>query len=419
MALLVIILFLIVTYLLAKKDLIWGVSWLAFLVTAYLVRINILGISLTALELGIYLIFGLFVLKVWRGQAKLKWRNFYLLPILWLAIGLISALFVAGDKIAALGLWKGWILDPILMFLVVANSLRYRSQMNFLYLGFIFLLGMMGFLAIWQFATGTTITMDGRVSTFFSSANYLAMLLVPYLLLILAKFLKEKKAKWIEIIFWLMGLFALILTASYVGLMSFLLGGLFLSWSVYTKSVKSFLLVILGAIVLAGFFLYLQPDPDRFRQMIDLSERSSVTVRVQVWEVAVRLIGEHGVWGIGLGGFQNAYFNIIGSMFDPPLEWKMLHAHNLYLHTWLEMTLFGLVVLLAVILSVWSRAINLLKSVDYYWLYGVLAILLAWVIGGFFDITYYKNDLSFIFWLMAALIIGTTNIYGKSMKGGK
>jgi O-antigen ligase len=216
-----------------------------------------------------------------------------------------------------------------------------------------------------------------------------------------------------------MGLIALILTASYIGLMSFLLGGLFLSWSVYTKSIKGFLVVVLMAIVLAGVFLSVQPDPDRFYKMIDLSERSSVSVRVQVWEVAMRLMRDNGIWGIGLGNFQNSYFDIVGSMFDPPLEWKMLHAHNVYIHTFLEMTLFGLIIFISTILSIWGRAVNLLKSVDYYWLYGLLAIILAWVVGGLFDITYYKNDLAVLFWVVAALILGTANIYVKSIKGVK
>lgn len=411
MAWLVTILFLLITYYLAKKDIIWGVAWLTFLVPSYLVRMNLFGIPTTALELGIYLVFVLFLLRVWRSRTKFKWESIFSIALVWILIGLVSALLVSDDPISSLGLWKGWIVDPVLVMIVVACELRYRTQVKFLYQAFVFLLGMMGFLAIWQFITATVITDDGRVSTFFSSANYLAMLMVPALLFVLAKFLKEKSVSWLEIVFCLMGLSALVLSASYIGLLSFLLGGLFLSWSVFTKNIKGFLLVILAAVVLAAFFLMIQPDPERFSKMIDLTERSSVTVRIQVWEVAFNLIKENGLWGVGLGNFQKSYFNIVGSIFDPPMEWRMLHAHNLYLQSWLEMTFFGLLALLTIFIVWWAKIIKLMKSVDYYWFYGILAIILAWVVGGFFDTPLYKNDLAFLFWLLIGIIWGSNKIY--------
>ncbi len=405
------ILFLLITYFLGKKDLIWGVSWLTFMVISYKVRMSIFGVPTTALELGIYLLLILFLIKVYRGEIKLKWRSFYILPICWLVVGLISAVVVSDNKVASLGLWKGWILDPVLLFLIVQNSLKYKSQMKFIHQAFVFLMGMIGFLAIWQFATGTATTLDGRISTIFESANYLAMLMVPSLLFVLARFVKERKYLVYEIVFWILGLIALLLSASYIGLMGFLLGGLFLSWSIFTKNIKSFLYVILGGILLASVFMWLQPESDRFYKMIDMSQQSSVTVRVQVWEASTELIKENGVWGIGLGNFQEKYFNIIGSIFDPPMEWSMLHAHNVFIQSWLEMTLLGMILFITIILTAWNRAIKLIKKVDYYWLYGILAILLVWSVSGMLDTSYYKNDLSFIFWLMIALVIGTRDMY--------
>jgi len=375
--------------------------------------VEIFGIPTTALELGIYLIFVLFFIKVAKGEIDLRWRNFYILPICWVLIGLVSAVIVSDNRIASLGLWKGWILDPVLLFMVVQGSLKYKSQINFIYHAFVFLMGMMGFLAIWQFVTGTAITFDGRISTFFESANYLAMLMVPSLLFVLARFIKDKKFLVYEIVFWILGLVALLLSASYIGLMGFLLGGLFLSWSVFTKNIKGFLLIILGGVLLATVFVVVQPDPDRLTKMIDLTQRSSVSVRVEVWEASIELVKENGFWGIGLGNFQDKYFNIIGSLFDPPMEWNMLHAHNVYLQSWLEMTMIGMFLFIGIILTVWTKTITLLKNVDYYWLYAILAILLVWTVGGLFDISYYKNDLSFIFWLMIALAIGTRDMYKK------
>jgi len=416
MAWLVTCIFLIVTYWLAKKDIIWGVAWLCFWVTSYLVRMEVLGIPTTALELSIYLIFALYLGKVWKGRAKWRWATSNWWVLAWVVVGLISAVIVSDHKVSSLGLWKGWFVDPAVLYLIVINNLKYKGQVKLIYLAFVFLLGTMGFLAIWQWATGTAITDDGRISTFFSSANYLAMLVEPVLLFVLAKFLVEKRCRWWEMVFWVMGLLALILSASYVGLMSFVLGCLFLTWMIYTKNIKSFLLVVLAGIVLAGVFVSLQPDQSRLQRMIDLSERSSVTVRLEVWQTAIYMIKNTGFWGVGLGNFEEKYLEYAPQIFHPPMEWKMLHAHNLYLHTWLSVTLAGLIILLIILLWWWTKAIKFLKQREYFWLYAGLAILLAWAVGGLADTPYYKNDLAFLFWLILALIMASQNVQKTEVK---
>jgi O-antigen ligase len=288
--------------------------------------------------------------------------------------------------------------------------------MKFIQLAFVFLLSMMGFLAIWQFVTGTAITDDGRISTFFTSANYLAMLMMPVLLFVLAKFLVEKKAWWWEITAWIMGLAALILSASYVGLISFVLGSLFLTWVIYTKSIKSFLMVVLAGVVLSAVFVNFQSDQSRLHKMIDLSERSSVTVRLEVWQTAMYMIKNTGLVGIGLGNFEEKYLEYAPQIFHPPMEWKMLHAHNLYLHTWLSVTFFGMLLLIGMVLVWWTMAVRLLRKREYYWLYASLAILLAWAVGGLFDTPYYKNDLSFLFWSVLAMVTASANIQNTEIK---
>jgi len=97
-------------------------------------------------------------------------------------------------------------------------------------------------------------------------------------------------------------------------------------------------------------------------------------------------------------------------------EHPMLHAHNLYLHTWLSVTLAGLIILLIILLWWWTKAIKFLKQREYFWLYAGLAILLAWAVGGLADTPYYKNDLAFLFWLILALIMASQNVQKTEVK---
>lgn len=411
---LITMIYLLLLFWIAKKDILWGISMLLFLVPIFLIRLQIFGIPTTALELGIYLVFGLFLWKMYRTEIIFKWHNIYYLVVVWLLIALISSLVISDDKISSLGLWKGWFFDPILVFVMAANALYRKVHYRLIYLGFVFLIALLVVVACVQFVFDSAITVDGRISAFYQSANYLAMILVPCLLYTLSKYLFEKKILYWELLLWFAGVVVLIMTASYVGIFSLLLGVLFLAWMVYTKSVKSFLWVVLGSIVLFCLFLMTQSGTERLSHLRDLSARSSLTVRLEVWETALGMIKENKWWGIGLGNFEEKYIEYAPRYFHPPMEWKMLHAHNLYMHTWLELTIFGLVALLLLLLWWWICNLRVLKNSGGYWVYGILAIILSYVLGGMFDTPYYKNDLSLVFWLLLGITMAS--VFGQKNK---
>lgn len=419
MLIFLVVIFLVITYLLAKQDVLWGVGWLTFLVPSYIVRLSIFGIPTNALELGIYVVVLVWAIKLLRKKSRWSGSSFDWWPSLLLLVSLVSILIVSDDKKMSLGLWKGWLLDPILLYFVVKNEFKRIVQLAWVRSGFVFLVAMLGMIGFWQWLTGNIDTTDGRLAVFFSSANYLAMLLVPGLIVLLAIFLVEKRWRWWELVIWGIGVWALIATGSYISVVAFVLAAIWLGMAVWRKKTSLLLWVILGGVLVTGMFLGTQWGSERMNSMIDLSSRSSVTVRLQVWQTAWALVEKNPVWGIGLGNFEKKYLEYLPKVVTNPLEWRMLHAHNFWLQSWLTVSIFGLLIFGVIIIYNWWLGLRLLKRFEgkNWFLYAFLGYLLSLILIGLLDTPYYKNDFSFICWLMIGILNGLAgNILFKKKK---
>ncbi|MFZ5392221.1 MAG: O-antigen ligase family protein [Patescibacteria group bacterium] len=415
---LLVAIFLVITYLLAKEDLLWAIGWMIFMAPSYIVRLNFFGIPTNALELGVYVVFLVWIIRIIRGKSIFRWRKFYWLPLILLFVALISIILVADDRKMSLGLWKGWIFDPILIFLIVSCEFRKLAQISWIKSGFLFLVGMLGTIGIWQWLTGNIDTVDGRLAVFFTSANYLAMLLASGLSFLLAGFLMEKKRKWWEIFFLVLGLWALIASGSFISVFALVLTVGWMVLAGWQKKGNVILWVIFGCVLVAAIFFGTQIGSERMSNMLDLSKRSSVTVRMQVWQTAWAMVADNPVVGIGLGNFEKKYIEYLPSVVANPLEWRMLHAHNFWLQTWLTMSIFGLLVFLMIVIYSWWLGMRMIKRLEkQFWVvYGLMGYLLSFVLVGLLDTPYYKNDFSLIFWIMIGLLIALTKILQKEKR---
>lgn len=410
---LITIIFLICLWWLARRDLIKAVALVIACLPIYLVRLEIGPVPTTALELGIYLLSLFFVIKIWRKKAFLHWDNFYILMIAWLVIGLVSSAFFSEQRVMSLGLWKGWMLDPVLLSLIIASALKAKKQMNVLYLGGIFLLGWQGLIIVWQIITNNGWTEDGRLAGVFESPNYLAMLTMPILLWSLCRIVLEKRYKFWELICWGLGLLALMCSVSLVGIGG-LAGGLILVlWLHLRQDWRKVMLLMLGLVMAVGIFGWWMAGNERIGNMMDLSKRSSITVRAQVWRIDWGMIADNYLTGIGLGNYEKSYIDYAPKFFDPPLEWRMLHGHNLFLHTWVSLGLAGMLFLIVILLVFYARALKIYKQTRWWWMGGVLVLLLAWVATGMFDTPLWKNDLAVWWWIMIGVILASNKMLKK------
>jgi len=159
----------------------------------------------------------------------------------------------------------------------------------------------------------------------------------------------------------------------------------------------------LAALVLVFVIVIVtQLDSRKFQQFLDWENRSSTSVRLEVYEVAWGLINEEPLTGIGPGLFQ-AEYQTRGreNLGHVPMEWNIPHPHNIFFAFWLNAGLIGLLVIIA-----------LLILAHFPFTYPLIAL---WgiFIHGLFDTPFWKNDLAMIFWLiMAAIVILQT--YGSN-----
>jgi len=117
------------------------------------------------------------------------------------------------------------------------------------------------------------------------------------------------------------------------------------------------------------------------------------------------MIADSPVFGIGAGNFQNTYL-AYQKYFPPYLEWSVPQPHNLFLAFWLEAGIAGLigfVVILYYLFLMLAKVIQKKQDLDLAFLF--FALFLCILLTGLADTTYWKNDLSFLFWIFAFLTL--------------
>ena len=121
---------------LAWRRLDWAVMLMLATLPSYLIRFEIFGIPFTVLEAMILIAFGVWIFKktalkdFLRGRYRVEdfirnrkerqrypfsWEIILLLVISWAAIA------VAGFSDAAMGIWKAYFFEPVLVFILILN----------------------------------------------------------------------------------------------------------------------------------------------------------------------------------------------------------------------------------------------------------------------------------------------------------
>lgn len=376
-----------------------------FFFPAYLLRLKVGGIPLTVLEVYTYVLFGLWILTLFRPK---KFYNPLPLPgyffgasllFLGVCLGLLNVTEGAALQ-TALGVWKGWVLAPLLYFVVLTQSLTSPAHVKTLLRFFVYSAALVALTAYGISVFGYGVTYDLRLAGFFDSANYLALYLAPALLLnIVWVFERQGSPRahhYFDTATLTLLLHALFFTQSYAAILS-VFGSLFLyALYVMLQNRARAARAALGALVLVATFaviVFSQWHTSKFRQFLDVQSRSSTTVRFEIYRTTWNLIGHHWFLGVGPGLYQANYQSAAPEVLGrPPMEWNIPHPHNLYFAFWLNAGLLGLLALLG---FVWIAHRQFTYPLLAFW--GIL-------LHGFFDTPFWKNDLAMIFWLILGAI---------------
>lgn len=370
----------------------------------YLVRFGLFNIPTNILEIAIILCSALWL----AGNYKnLRLKDFFIPKFLVIGITLIIAgaiLSIAGsdDMRTGLGILKGWFLLPIFFSWLFFSTLKKEAGVEKTFLAIYFSATVVSVISL-GYKLSDQLTFDGRLSAFYLSPNYLAMFVTPGIIfglfLFADSFLQSKFSK--KTILYAVSLSILLLTLYFTysyGSWIALSASVFIAFSIYLPRKKLFMGTMF-LIILLGATFFTQANSQHLLSIIQGDQRSSLSSRKMIWQASFEMLRQHPFVGIGPGNFQQQYL-LLQKDFPPYLEWAVPQPHNIFLAFWLQTGLLGLTGFVLLMIVLIKNLFLLLKNKKGQPNAGPLFVFFIYTaICGMIDTPYWKNDLSFLFWI--------------------
>lgn len=365
----------------------WGerlIQGLVILLPSYLIRFSVAGINFNLLDGFIVLAFSATVLRLRPGKLG-GWK--YIMGS-FAIIGAI-AIVVSSQPLAALGLYKSYIIAPMLvgyMVLMIRPRLEAVISATALLIGYITVVG------AWQVLTGygvpTPWNVPGdnfRITSIYEYPNAVGLLLAPLLVLLASHWLlRGKHMHWLLPVL-LFGSLAIVWSRS-AGAVVALFAGICFSL-LFTKWRWWVIGFVAGVVIALLAFT-------TTREVL-LFQDTSGEVRLALWQGTANLLIHHPITGAGLAGFPDLYAQY---KLDRHVE-LLLYPHNLMLDFWVELGLLGVIWLLCVLVRFFCQLLQhkSLAGIT------VMSAMFAILVYGLVDVPYFKNDLAVLFWLWLTL----------------
>jgi O-antigen ligase len=381
----------------------------------------------------------------WTSLRQLRNRlgPFAVPMLLFFCIAAFSIL-IAYRHDLALRAFREEVFDPLVYVLLALLCLRTRQDVTRLIAAMIatgLVISGFGLVQI-AFFKNTLQLENGvrRISAVYGSANSIG-LLFDYILPIGFALLFAKvslRLRLVVLLCCLPMLAVLYLTQSLGAWVAIALALLFVvTFSIHDRKLLLTGGAILVVVLLAGTFLFRTQITNVFTEHhTSVSAKgvqtvSTVTKRIYLWESALRMIHDSPWVGYGMDNWLCHYSqNTIcstpyhywieqdpvthqdtGLRYEPFLS----HPHNIFLHVWVSIGVFGLLAFIAIlVLFFWlfSRIIrrldaNVYKGSEYLrWLtVGVGAAMFAALVQGQVDSAFLEQDLSFCFWILVTALL--------------
>ncbi len=406
-----------------------GVLFVIIALPLYIIRFSVFSLPSTLLELMIFSLAGVWIFRKTRQN---EWKNFFhlwwqqksgrvlLLSIVFVLVCATVGIIVSPEKLAALGVWRAYFIEPVLFFFILSDILKNLTIVKSVMLASILSAFSIACVAIYQRVTGWGIPHDWvsemRVTSIFPYPNAVGLYVAPIMPLVFGVLAFVRAAAYSRKTKMLIALFGCIVSISMIAAIVFsqteaalialaVSGILFLFfWGIPTRRFA------LSCIVL--FFLALtisQPFSEFFSQKIFLQDWSG-KVRRGIWKETANMLQDHWLFGAGLSGYKTVFEPYHTRAYIEIFQ----YPHSLVLNFWSEIGLFGLfsiIILIGIffffILTTLRRARRLPRSDDPTFFYAVslafLCSMITILIHGLVDVPYFKNDLAVFFWVLLAL----------------
>jgi O-antigen ligase len=433
----------------------WRLEWAVLLLIAalptYLIRFSILGLPLTFLEGMILISFAVWLATKWlpnirdilRKRSE-RQRHPFDIEIIALLLIALGASGIAGFSSGSLGIWKAYFFEPALLFILLFNLFSEKSGAKKIMGALLVSTLAVSGLAIFQKITGLYISNEiwaaaetRRVVSFFGYPNAIGLYLAPLVLLFTGWLFYNLKNKLringlnLIIIITILSSLSAIYFARSEGALIGIAAGLVVFGIMAGKTWRR---VTIAALVAAIVIIGLVPSW-RTTAISKLTLRDlSGEIRRQQWtETMTMLNGSRLITGAGLDNYQKAvapyhqegiFFNrdkidnfhsvLYGSAQLRDKYWQpteiYLYPHNIFLNFWSEISLFGALLFVWIILKYLYLALKL--NIGYqrenkgeqYLALGLLTAMVAIGVHGLVDVPYFKNDLALLFWALVSLV---------------
>lgn len=377
---------------------------LALAVTAaclplYVVRWHYGPLPTTLLETLIGITVIAYLTTLWTEKRLPAARTPYDIPIVLFLVAGVLGIVVAPNHLKAAGTYRAYFIEAIAVFYIAVDLLRSRDDLRQLLLAAAFgsSIVAVGQMVSFAYVAAHNQLQLGDAPAFLNTspnadAMYLEMPLAFAAAFVL--FPSRRRERLVAAVVLGLVMVALILTlsrAAYLA-MAVLAGVLVLSvqsrrWRIW----------MVGALAV-GALLVLE-IPFINQRIVTLS--SSAALRTSIYGQALRMLSERPIFGAGIGGFE-----VRVAPLRPGTQTVEIYAHDIWLTTWSEIGLLGLVAFALIFFGVlWRGARALPKATDIYRpiLWGCVGAMVLWLVHGLFDTPYWKNDMSVEFWLVVAL----------------
>ncbi len=393
--------------------------------------------------------------RYWLSWSEIQDRlGPFALPILTFFLMAALSVLIAYNHVIALRAFREEVVDPLLYLFLALTCLHSRQDVTRLLaalLGSALIIALLG-LAQLLFLQNELVREEGvrRVHAVYGSANSIG-LLFDYVLPIGLALLVARISLRIRILAAVLCIslvVVLYLTQSRGAWFAIAIAALFVA----AFSVRNRKFMIIGGSVVAVVLLIVLLF---FRtQVVNLvveghtsghpgHEISTVTKRLYLWQSALHMIHDSPWVGYGMDNWLCHYSNnkvcdahefhywiktdsvtgVSTGLIDEP---TLSHPHNIFLHVWVSMGIFGLLAFIAIlILFYWlfSRILRRLNTVEFKehehirWMtVGVGAAMLAALVQGQVDSAFLEQDLAFCFWMLVIALLSLRLLVGVSWR---
>jgi O-antigen ligase len=355
----------------------------------------------TLLETAIVLTVAIFLFE---SRLAISWRTPFTIPAVLFVLAGVAGVIVSPDHRGALGLWRAYIVEPVAFFFVIAAVAQTARRAFVLLAG----LGVSGLgvaipnaIVVLQALFNHTLNPAlAPPVAIYQTANAVALFLVPLIAVAgsLLVYSRDNRVRLGSAIFLLGSLPAVLLSLSrggYVALASVAL--------ILALTHRHRLFLVLGLVVAGLAVTRIPPIGSRIGHVVRVSDPyNSLVGRFPLWRTTLHMLRDHPIFGAGLSGFAQTlepYWN--GTVHD-----RLIYPHNILLNFWTETGILGVIAFGWILVQAFRTSWRGWRRGDPDWRpvhLGVFLALIAVVVHGLVDVPYWKNDLSFEFWMLLGL----------------